>query len=222
MDGPLKAALGGGVSLTIAFVVYNWQVEKPRITWTVTNSAIHKAGNKTLQISNIQLLNRGVKEAENLECTVRVPGSKIDDMEVTPDTIRFSKTVNDDVATISIPLLGEDESLGISLMSSNTQENKWISYASNPYVLIRGKGVRVEEKPLEIPGHYYESLLDWALYGQFTHAIMFIYSVLGVAVAFRWYSAEKERARAQESTRLALADVQKLLREIKTGVKKSV
>lgn len=220
MGDVLKALIGGVVSLTIASMVFTWQAEKPRITWTLVSSAIHKSGTKSIQIANINVANHGIKDAENIECVIRVAGSKIDDLDVGPDTIGLRKSVKEDTATISIPLLGESESLIISLLSSNIQESKIISYAATPWVTIRGKGVRVEQTPMEYPGTYFESFWQWVLYGPFVHILPYGLMVILIPIAYSERRFHRRVKEAQDEMRQSLVDVQKLLKEIRSGVKK--
>ncbi len=89
----IKAMITGCISIIIAYIVFTWQVEKPRITWTRVNNAAHRSGNKTVQIDNISMTNLGVKDAENIECIVKLPGNKLDSLMIEPDTVRLTKTV---------------------------------------------------------------------------------------------------------------------------------
>jgi hypothetical protein len=216
----LKLLIGGALSLAIAFAVYSWQAEKPRISWTVVSDAAHRSGNKTIQIANINIVNRGVKDAENLECIVKLPGSKIDDMEVTPDTIRYSKSLNDDTGTLTIPLLGENETVFISLMSSNIQESKVISYMATPFVTIRGKGLRVEEERLELPSPYIGSYLEWILYGPLGHAATIVCLLSVLFLAYWDVRTAHQRARTAAEAKQILSDIQRQLKEFKTILKK--
>ena len=143
----VKAIIGGIVSLSIAYIVYSWNAERPTITWEITHSATHKnKDGKTFGIYSIAVMNQGHKDVENLECRINFFGNAIDSFEILPPTFHYKKIITDDEIVLEIPLLIQKEMFSIELMGSNIQTSKQVSWMTMPTLTIRGKGVSVENK----------------------------------------------------------------------------
>jgi hypothetical protein len=211
----VKIALTGIISITIAYMVFQWNSKKPTVTWEILNSASHTLGNKNIGIYDIFISNNGIKEAEDLECTVKTfLTTKIDDVQVYPGNVRYTKTSTSEAFSLHMPFLGENESVRLTVLVSTEAAIGQIPNPTVPIVNLRGKGIKFGEK--EQTKYQENKSFDFYEY-MIAHQLPILLMV--ILIPYLILSRMKDR-KIIVRLESGIVELQKTIKEIKTSVKK--
>src|SRR5262249_25662329 len=109
-----KIFLGLVVGLVSAGIIAWWNSKQPHLRYAVSDPIQHQGEKLKIGIINIVIINDGNKEAENLKCNLRLNGTAIQDVKVSPEHLKASVTVTNNKFDLTLPMLNPGESLQIS------------------------------------------------------------------------------------------------------------
>jgi len=121
-----------------------WNSSAPHLSYTVAD-VFQFPGEKTkLAMTTLSILNDGNKEAESVECWLRLEGSSGGEVNVSPKAFKTQVAMNGDTATIDLTRLNPKEQITIQVLSNMKTDEP-----SQPSVSVRAKGVVGSNSPLQ-------------------------------------------------------------------------
>src|SRR5262249_86088 len=102
----------GGILVTI--VNAWWSAKEPHLHYTVSDPVQFSCDKLKVGIVHVAISNDGNKEAESLECSSRLKGTKIQEVKVSPEHLKASVSFKDDTFEVKLPMLNQGEDLQIS------------------------------------------------------------------------------------------------------------
>lgn len=125
-----------------ALIIGKIQSQDPHLGYTVVSSIPFSGATDVVSIYQINLINDGKREVQDVTCYMRVPGGKIEQFKTSiAPSIGVTQTTTGDSLTVHISSLNPSDTATISLLASGAGE-----LPSRPEVSIRASGVNGEEK----------------------------------------------------------------------------
>jgi hypothetical protein len=138
----VSAVLGILITVAAALIIGKIQSQDPHLAYTVVSSIPFSGASSVVSIYQINLVNDGKREVQNVTCYVRVPGGKIEQYKTSiAPSIGVTQTTISDSLTVQITSLNPSDTATISLLASGLGE-----LPARPEVSIRASGVNGEEK----------------------------------------------------------------------------
>lgn len=133
-------AMGGLIfGLISAGIVGWWSGREPHIRYS-TSEPIQFSGEKLkVAIATVFITNDGNKEAEELQCSLRLEHTRIQEVKVSPWFFKPSITINGDGFNVKQPLLNPGQSMQVSALAYT--DDKPIQ---NPAISVSAKGIEGE------------------------------------------------------------------------------
>jgi len=135
----ISASLTALLSLVVSIVVFNYTHDKPKLIYEIFPISSFVSDKTELGIYNVQILNDGSKEAEEITCDFNfAKGTKIIESKIEPSSSAISyNTINDSIKnklTYKFPMLNPSENCKFSFLIENFKETEL-------HLSLRAKGI---------------------------------------------------------------------------------
>lgn len=129
--------VGSFLTLITGTILFWWQSSKAELRWTAVEVQPFESDTNSMAIYVVKLWNEGSEEAEQLECTVDIGGSTIDNYRIEPK--RLSEHLRSDGKTLTLKLdyLNYEEPEPIQLQFVGVSPDQ---VQTKPNVSLRAKG----------------------------------------------------------------------------------
>ncbi len=131
-----KTVIGLVVGVLLTLFGFWLTARSPHLKVTVPETIMYKGEKNQVSILNVTVTNDGSKEAEEVECWLLIPGTKVQEVKAGPDQLAPVVTTKENKVQIAVKTLNPREDFTISALL-NTPEK----LTEQPKVEVRGKGV---------------------------------------------------------------------------------
>ncbi len=131
-----KTVIGLVVGVLLSLFGFWLTAKSPHLKVTVPETIMYKGEKNQVSILNVTVTNDGSKEAEEVECWLLIPGTKVQEVKAGPDQLAPVVTTKENKVQIAVKTLNPREDFTISALL-NTPEK----LTEQPKVEVRGKGV---------------------------------------------------------------------------------
>ena len=131
-----KTVIGFVAGVLLSLFGFWLTAKSPHLKVTVPETIMYKGEKNQVSILNVTVTNDGSKEAEEVECWLLIPGTKVQEVKAGPDQLAPVVTMKENKVQIAVKTLNPREDFTVSALL-NTPEKP----TEQPKVEVRGKGV---------------------------------------------------------------------------------
>jgi hypothetical protein len=137
----VKMGLTALLTLLVTLLIAWLTAKEPHLRFSVSEPIQFQGEKFKVGILNVVITNDGSKEAENVECSMRLEGTKIREVKVSPENLKPSISIKGDKAELAWPMLNPTENPQVSALLDAEM------LSSKPDVKVRAKGIVGDSQP---------------------------------------------------------------------------